>query len=85
MALEEFEKQPNNERQRGITQMRTISNYGMGVFFLIVGLVFMFPNKYTIDFISKYDDALIKMFAVICCIYGAFRLYRGYHKNYFND
>jgi fucose 4-O-acetylase-like acetyltransferase len=85
MALEEFEKEPISERQRGIIQMRTISNYGMGLFFIVAGFVFMFPTKYTITFLSKYDDALIKMFAIICWIYGAFRVFRGYQKNYFND
>jgi hypothetical protein len=85
MALEEFEKKQLSERQRGLVQMRTISNYGMGIFFILAGCFFMFPTKYTAEFLSKYDDVLIKIFAVVCWIYGIFRLYRGYQKNYFND
>jgi hypothetical protein len=85
MALEEFEKNPLNERQRGISQMRSISNYGMGIFLTIAGFFFMFPTRYTEKFLNNYDPVLIKIFAVICWVYGAFRIYRGYQKNYFND
>lgn len=85
MALEEFERDPMSERQKGLTQMRSITNYGMGVFIIVVGCFFMFPTRYTESFLDKYDPALIKIFAVICWIYGIFRVYRGYKKNYFRD
>lgn len=85
MALEEFERDPMSERRKGLVQMRSITNYGMGIFIIVVGCFFMFPNKYTVEFLNKYDPALVKVFAVICWIYGIFRVYRGYKKNYFRD
>ncbi|MFM2360229.1 MAG: hypothetical protein RLY16_2222 [Bacteroidota bacterium] len=85
MALEEFEREPMSERHRGISQMRTITNYGMGALLVIAGFFFMIPTRYTEDFLDLYDPVLIKIFAVICWVYGAFRIYRGYQKNYFND
>ena len=85
MALEEFEKEPMNERQRGLVQMRSIMNYGMGIFIVIVGCFFMFPTSYTSAFLDKYDPVLIKIFASVCWLYGIFRIYRGYKKNYFRD
>lgn len=85
MALEEFEKKPQSERQRGLSQMRTITNYGMGAFIVLAGCFFMFPTTYTAEFLNKYDPVLIKIFAVICWVYGGFRIFRGYQKNYFND
>ncbi len=85
MALEEFEKEQLSEREKGISQMRSISNYGMGIFLLVAGCFFMFPTKYTVQFLNHYDGALIKVFAVICWIYGGFRVFRGYQKKYFND
>ena len=85
MALEEFENEPLNEREKGIVRMRTITNYGMGAFMIIVGFFFMFPTSYTRAFINQYDPVLIKLFAVICWLYGAFRIYRGYMKNYFRN
>jgi hypothetical protein len=85
MAIGEFEKEKLSERDKGLVRMRTITNYGMGVFMILVGFFFMFPVKLTQGFINQYDPALIKLFAVICWLYGAFRIYRGYVKNYFRD
>ena len=85
MALEEFENEPLNEREKGIVRMRSITNYGMGVFLFVAGCFFMFPTDSTRPYINQYDPLVIKIFAVICWIYGAFRIYRGYKKNYFRD
>ena len=83
MALEEFEKEHLSEREKGFIRMRSIMNYGMGAFIIVVGFFFMFPIKSTRPFINQYEPFVIKLFAVICWIYGAFRIYRGYSKNYF--
>jgi hypothetical protein len=85
MALEEFEKHRMSERQKGLSQMRSITNYGMGVFIIIAGCFFMFPTSYTAEFLDKYDPVLIRIFAAICWVYGGFRIFRGYQKNYFRD
>ena len=85
MALEEFEQQPLSEREKGLIRMRSITNYGMGVFLVIAGLFFMFPTEFTRKYINQYDPFMIKLFAVICWLYGAFRIYRGYTKNYFRS
>ena len=85
MAMAEFEKEKLSEREKGFVRMRSITNYGMGIFMVLVGFFFMFPVKLTQNFINQYDASLIKLFAVICWLYGSFRIYRGYKKNYFRD
>ena len=85
MALEEFEKEQLSERDKGFIRMRTITNYGMGAFMIIVGFFFMFPIKLTQAFINQYDPTLIKIFAVVCWLYGGFRIFRGYQKNYYRN
>lgn len=85
MALEEFEQQPLSEREKGLIRMRSITNYGMGVFLVVAGLFFMFPTEFTRKYINQYDPFMIKLFAVICWLYGGFRIYRGYKKNYFRS
>ena len=85
MALEEFEQQPLSEREKGLIRMRSITNYGMGVFLIVAGLFFMFPTEFTSKYINQYDPFMIKLFAVICWLYGGFRIYRGYKKNYFRS
>ena len=85
MALEEFEREQLSEREKGIVRMQTITNYGMGIFMIIVGFFFMFPVKMTRSYIDQYDPVLIMVFGVICWLYGSFRVYRGYKKNYFRN
>lgn len=85
MALEEFERAPLTEREKGLIRMRSITNYGMGVFLIVAGFFFMFPTAGSSKYLSQYDPFLIKFFAVICWLYGAFRMYRGYKKNYFRN
>ena len=85
MALEEFEQEPLSEREKGMIRMRSITNYGMGGFMIVAGFFFMFPTKYTRAFLDQYDPVLIKIFAAVCWLYGAFRIYRGYKKNYFRN
>jgi hypothetical protein len=85
MALEEFEKEQISDREKNAIRMRRITNYTMGVFFIAVGFFFMFPTKYTAQYINQYDPLVIKLFAGLCWVYGLFRLYRGYKKNYYNN
>ncbi len=85
MALEEFEKEQLSAREKGLIRMRSITNYGMGIFLIVAGFFFMFPIKMTSRFLNQYDPVLIKFFAFICWLYGAFRIYRGYQKNYFSN
>ena len=85
MALEEFDREEVSERDKGLIRMKSISNYVMGIFLICAGLVFLLPTAKTAPFINKYDPAMIKLFAIICFIYGFFRIYRGYRKNYFRE
>ncbi len=86
MAIEEFEKDKMSERHKGLVRMQTITNYGMGIFIIAFGFFFMFPTEYTWEHFHKnYDPVLMKLLAVICWVYGVFRLYRGYQKKYFRD
>jgi hypothetical protein len=57
----------------------------MGAFIMAMGLLFLFPIKAMQPFIAQYEPFMIKLFAGLCFIYGAFRIYRGYVKNYFRD
>ncbi len=85
MALEEFEKEQMSDRDKNLVRTKSIINYSMGVFFIGVGFFFMFPVSRTAPFLAKYDPLMRQLFAILCWIYGLFRLYRGYAKNYFRN
>ncbi len=82
MPSEEFENQPEDDQKR-FSQMRSMMNYGMGILWLCMGIFLLMPDKFSDDF-AKFDDPVIKIFAVVCIAYALFRIYRGYKKNYYN-
>jgi hypothetical protein len=85
MALEEFEKEQLSEREKGYIRMRSIMDYGMGVLWMGMGIFLMFIKNFSLDLASRFDSPAIKIFAGVCIIYGLFRIYRGYKKNYLRD
>ncbi len=86
MALEEFEKPRENKLEKNIIRMRSITNYVMGVLLIIAGGLFLLPVPRVEEFLlRRYDPQLIKIFGIVCWVYGLFRLYRGYKKNYFRE
>jgi hypothetical protein len=85
MALEEFENNHLNNREKSIVRMRSITNYVMGFLIIAAGFAFLFPPASIQDKIDLYDPTMIKIMAILCFIYGFFRLYRGYKKNYFRE
>ncbi len=76
--IEEFE----NKKQKQMTQMRTISNYGMGIFFVCLGIFFLVYESFGIDMMGRKSSPLDKLIGGLFIIYGSWRMYRGYKKNY---
>ena len=72
---------PDDRRSKGYILMRSIMDYGMGVIILGVGVFFAFAPKlgYNFDMSNLYRYA----FAGLFILYGGWRIYRGYQKNYF--
>ena len=77
--LEEYE----NKRKKQVTQMKSIMDYGMGSLILLAGVFFLFHNELNIPFGAGDSSAMEKIFGGMCLLYGAWRIYRGYKKNYF--
>jgi hypothetical protein len=85
MALEEFEKEQLSERDRGYIRMRSMMDYGMGVLWACMGVFLIFIKKFSAELALRFDDPMIKVFGGICIVYGLFRMYRGYKKNYLRE
>ncbi len=76
--IEEFE----NKKEKQITQMRTISNYGMGIFFFCLGVFFLVYESFGIEMVGRESSPLDKFIGGLFIVYGCWRIYRGYKKNY---
>ena len=78
--FEDYEK----KKKKQVSMMRSILDYGMGIIIFALGVFFFFRSKFNIAFNEQFPPNNIdKIFGVVCMIYGVWRLYRGYKKNYF--
>ncbi len=64
--------------------MKSLLDYGMGLLILLAGVFFFFRDKFKISFNEKFPpNDIDKIFGAMCVMYGCWRIYRGYKKNYF--
>ena len=85
MSLEEFEKKHLSEREKGFVRMRSIMDFGMGLLWLGMGVFMIFIKKFNTGIEARFDDITMNAFGGICILYGSFRIYRGYKKNYLRE
>ncbi len=85
MALEEFEKEELNDRDKNYLRMRSIMDFGMGLLWMAMGVFMIFIKRFNAALAEQYDENAFKVFGAVCIIYGLFRIYRGYRKKYFRD
>ena len=77
--FEDYEKR----KRKQIILMRSIMDYGMGILFLVLGLILLFGKMVGIKIGYDIDPVLEKIFGGVSVLYGIWRIYRGYKKNYF--
>jgi hypothetical protein len=77
--FEEYEK----KKKKQVTLMRSMMDFGMGVLVILAGLFFLFHERLNVSFGDNSTSLFEKFFGGVCILYGAWRVYRGYKKNYF--
>ena len=56
----------------------------MGLIILLIGIFFFFRGRFDIGLNESFPpNDIDKIFGAICVVYGVWRIYRGYKKNYF--
>jgi hypothetical protein len=82
MATESEEKRIEDKRQRMYANRRAIMDYGMGLIYTVMGLFFLFSERFGVT-LQFPTPPFSWIFAGLCLVYGGFRIYRGFKKNYF--
>lgn len=71
------------KRQNRYFSMRSLMDYVMGTIYLCLAFVFAFPEKFSISgFALLPEKGLRYGFSALIALYGLWRFYRGYRKNY---
>lgn len=73
--LEDFQEQ---QRKR-TTRIRSFMDFTMGGLLVVAGTLLLFYK------ITNLEELNRKGLGVLFVLYGLWRIYRGYKKNYFND
>jgi hypothetical protein len=74
---------PEQRKRRSYELRRSILDYGMGVMILGFGVFLLIAHHFGFTFtIEPYPRYCL---AALFMIYGAWRIYRGYKKNYYSD
>jgi hypothetical protein len=77
-----MENEGSDRRKKGYILMRTIMDYGMGIIIFGFGIFFLLAPRLGIGF--QIENFYRYCFGGLCLIYGGWRVYRGYKKNYFH-
>lgn len=77
----DLNQQQFERRRKNYILRRSLLDYGMGIVILGVGVVVLFAEKF--GFAIAIDDLMRYLFVGLCVLYGGFRIYRGYAKQYF--
>ena len=64
--------------------MRSLLDYGLGLAIVVAGVFLFFREKFDLTFNENFPpNYMDKIFGAVCVLYGSWRIYRGYKKNYF--
>ncbi len=78
--LEEYEKQ----KRKQIIIRRALMDYTIGGLITLAGIFFLVRHMFDLQFNENFPpNDMDKKFGAICILYGSWRIYRGYRKNYF--
>ena len=73
------------ERRKQTTKLRSTMDYVMGGLFALTGIFFLVYNALGIELMGRKPSSLDYAIGGLFLLYGAWRIYRGYKKNYFRD
>ena len=70
------------KRVKRYSTMRSLVDYTMGILYLSAAGFLFFAEKFGFE-MENFDKTFRFIFGAICAIYGAWRIYRGYRKDYY--
>jgi hypothetical protein len=71
------------EQRKKAAQMRSVMDFTMGGLLVIFGIYFLVYNKIGINFFNRRPSPIDYFLGALFVLYGIWRIYRGYKKNYY--
>lgn len=77
-----MENEFRDKRQKSYILMRRIYDFTMAILILGMAVVMLGAKKLNIEELISVDSSFRYLFGGICLLYGGFRLYRGFKRDY---
>jgi hypothetical protein len=77
--LEDFQE----DQRRRISRMRSIMDFTMGSLLVLLGLFFLFYEQLGLNVFNRRPSPIDYFIGGLFILYGIWRIYRGYKKDYF--
>lgn len=71
------------KRKKAYMSRRSLMDLGMGIIYAVMGGFFLLSEVFGI-YMEFPPKPFSYIFGGLCLLYGAFRIYRGLRKDYFN-
>ncbi len=75
-------KSLRERRTKSHSVMRSVMDYTMGLLYLTGAAFLFFAEEFGFE-METFDKTFRYIFGGLCAIYGFWRIYRGYKKDYF--
>jgi hypothetical protein len=77
-----MENDLREKRVKSYSLMRSLLDYTMGILYLAAAAFLFFAEKFGFE-MENFDKTFRYIFGGICAIYGSWRIYRGFKKDYY--
>ncbi|WP_245729248.1 hypothetical protein [Niabella drilacis] len=77
---EDYERRRNKQ----VAGMRSVLDYAMGTVIIFVGIFLLVRHRFDLALNKRFPpDTIDLLLGALFVVYGSWRIYRGYRKNYF--
>ena len=75
-------KDLREKRTKNYSLMRSLMDYTMGVIYIAAAVFLFFAESFGFE-METFDKTFRYIFGALCAVYGSWRIYRGFKKDYF--
>ena len=77
--LEDYQE----KQRKKVARMRSLMDYVMGSLIVLIGFYFLLYQTLGINVFKREPSAIDKVIGGVFILYGVWRIYRGYKKDYY--
>ena len=72
------------QHRKKLARVRSITDFVMGTILFLVGLYFLTYEQLDMNIFNREHSSIDYLIGGMFVLYGAWRIYRGYKKDYFS-